>query len=67
MAKLPTARLCVALPKGSELRGTSKGDVGIELAYGEHYVQLAKDMAEGLRAKGYQCKVYITEEKITEC
>lgn len=63
MARNPATRLVVALPKGTELVGTSKGDVAWNLDHGpESYVELAKDVADALRAKGYKCKVYINRE-----
>lgn len=66
MPRNPETRLVVAVPKGTELRGTHKGDVAWEIGNGpESHVELAKDVAEALRAKGYNCKVYITRE-VTE-
>jgi hypothetical protein len=52
--------LRVALPRGTDLRG--QGDVKWDMGIGDNLVPLAKDIADGLRAKGYKCKVSINKE-----
>lgn len=64
MARMPKTILYVGMPKGAELRGAQKGDATWDLGCGngEYAVEMAKDIAEALRAKGYKCKVYVNRE-----
>lgn len=59
MARMPKAVLKVGLPKGD--KDTNNGMV-IEFKHGEHQTQLALDMADALRDKGYVVAGHILKE-----
>lgn len=59
MARMPKATVRVVLPKGS--RGPA--DTVMEFRHGDSETQLAKDIVDALRAKGYQATAHIHVEQ----
>lgn len=58
MPKMDKATLMVGMPKGSDANG---GRI-IKFEHSTSETQLAKDIADGLRAQGYKCKVLIDKD-----
>ena len=64
MPRMPKARLRVATPLGEDFRPNG-GSITIDFKNGDQDTQLAKDITDAMRAKGYHCKLSIDKE-ITE-
>lgn len=63
MARLPKVKLVIGMPKGVAMRGVDNGDSVWDMGHlREPGMELAKDIVNALRAKGYECKLYINRE-----